>query len=153
MKKKLLSFGLFSCTAIISLFFWSCAKKDTITFPPETSPSITAAEKTSSATADPAIAYVNNNKLMVMNTDGSNQTVIVSSTSIGAPSWSPDAHSIVFPGIINAVNSLWIVDVAVVNGIPTGSNLHRVTINLAGTQGSPSWSPLGDAIAFTNATS
>jgi len=153
MKKLLSRFVFFSGSIIIAFMLNGCTKKDTISTPGESETFATTIEKASSPAADPAIAYVNNNKLMVMNTDGSNKTVIASGTSIGAPSWSPDAHSIVFPGTVNAVNGLWVVDVAVVNGVPTGSNLHKITINLAGTPGSPSWSPLGDLIAFTNSTS
>ena len=44
-----------------------------------------------------AIAFVRNGDLVVMNADGSNQTVVYSGSGRGAtPSWSPDEKSIVF---------------------------------------------------------
>src|SRR5690242_6348625 len=147
MKKISSRMILFSIAATVTLFLISCAKKVILT-PMESTTSTITAEKASSAAADPAIAYVSNNNLMVMNADGSNQTVI-SSGGASTPSWSPDAHSLVFA----RSGGLWIIDVAVVNGVPTGSNLHQIPFTLAGTQGNPSWSPLGDRIAFTNTTS
>jgi Tol biopolymer transport system component len=106
--------------------------------------------------ADPAIAFVNGSKLFVMNADGSNQTVLVEGekfTLLSHPSWAPDGGSIVFAGTpAGREKGIWIVDVAVVDGTPAGSNLRKVPIDLVGSQGSPAWSPTGGTIAFTNAT-
>lgn len=147
MKKNLNNPAFLFYALLLGLFFAGCTKKDTA-FMPATNVVSTQAERiASTAPADPAIAYVNNNNLMVMNADGSNQTVIVSAGA-ATPSWSPDAHSIVF----TRAGGLWIVDVSVVNGVPVGSNLHKIPFTLPGTQGSPSWSPAGDSIAFTNAS-
>jgi Tol biopolymer transport system component len=104
--------------------------------------------------ADPAIAFVEGgttNKLLVMNASGTHRTVIATGSSFGHPSWSPDARSIAFGGTIGGSGGIWIIDVAVMNDVPTGSNLRRVPINLPGTSGGPwgpDWSPLGDLIAF-----
>ncbi|HUS03351.1 MAG TPA: hypothetical protein VMY77_16540 [Chitinophagaceae bacterium] len=147
MKKNLNIPVLLFCALLVSLFFAGCTKKDNSVTPATNVASTQAQRIGSTAPADPAIAYVSNNNLMVMNADGSNQTVIVSGGA-GAPSWSPEAHSIVF----TRAGGLWIVDVSVVNGVSTGSNLHRIPFTLSGTQGSPSWSPAGDLIAFTNAS-
>ena len=47
--------------------------------------------------ANPAIAFIKNLALWVMNADGSNQTQIFNGAN-GRPSWSPDGHSIAFWG-------------------------------------------------------
>lgn len=149
-------FALFSCAALAGLLLGSCTKKDKVLNPQSVSNTFsTVVEKAPTPPvppADPAIAYVVTGtvpKLMVMNADGSNQTVIQTGTSIGQPSWSPDAHSIVFTGTIGGQNGILIVDVSVVNGIPTGSNLRPIPINNVTNKPSwARWSPLGDLIVF-----
>ena len=153
MKQLSLWLALFSCAVLASLLPESCTKKDGVLDPQSLSKiSTLAVEKTSSTTpaADPAITYQNNGDLMVMNADGSNQAVIATAdnTSAQRPSWSPDAHNIVFSGTIGGVRGMWIVSVLVVNGKPTGSNLHRVQINLTGNPAWAKWSPVGDSIVF-----
>lgn len=107
--------------------------------------------------ADPAIAFVkrgtngNPDKLFVMNASGTHQTAIATgaSFSFGHPSWSPNAGSIVFGGTIGGQSGMWIIDVAVVNGTPGGTNLRRILDH----GGSPAWMPTGDTIAFAHPVS
>lgn len=76
---------------------------------------------------DPAIAYVENGDLRVMNADGSNKTTIVAGAGILAqPSWSPDGTRIAFQQ-----NGLYVVD-------RDGTDL---TLLLSGTAAYPAWSP------------
>jgi Tol biopolymer transport system component len=80
-----------------------------------------------------------------MNADGSNVTTIYTHTSsiFQLPCWSPGGNHIAAQANFN----LWRIDVALVGGVPTGSNptvlLDRTTI-----VGGSAWSPLGDQIAF-----
>jgi Tol biopolymer transport system component len=103
--------------------------------------------------ANPEIAYVidggNANLIAVMNADGSNQTQVYSGSNgnFFTPSWSPlgsgtqlDPYSIAF----ECCGGLWRIDVAVVNGVPQGSN---EIILLSGDYFNPAWSPAGDEIA------
>ena len=89
--------------------------------------------------ADPAIAV---RGLTVMNDDGSNKTVVFSEGNLPRmPSWSPGADSIAFTRSIE----LWRIDVAVVDGVPQGSNLTKLLDRAL----DPQWSPLGNEIAFS----
>jgi Tol biopolymer transport system component len=99
--------------------------------------------------ADPAIAYVDlkgNNKLMVMNADGSNKAAILSGEG-GLPSWSPDGKHIAFLRGPWGAQSLWRIDVNVVGGKPEGSNLMELVAD-CNPHGEPAWSPAGDVIAY-----
>jgi len=104
--------------------------------------------------ANPAIAYVidggNANLIAVMNADGSNQTQVYSGGNLNffLPSWSPlgsgtqlDPYSIAFEVCCTSLRRM---DVAVVNGVPQGSN---EIILASGGYFNPAWSPTGDEIA------
>jgi len=103
--------------------------------------------------ADPAIAFVaqrggrNLYDLKVMNVDGSNVTTIYTASTVlfGLPSWSPDGHSIAFV----KSNDLWLIDVSVSNGVPTGTNA-RVLLDRSTSVSHPDWSADGTRIAFVD---
>ena len=93
--------------------------------------------------ADPEIAYVGNDALMVMNASGSNQTAVFTGTVDPAwPAWAPGGGAIAFD--YQGGYHLWRVDVGVVGGVPTGTN---ATVLIDTTTGFPDWSPDGGAIA------
>jgi Tol biopolymer transport system component len=93
--------------------------------------------------ADPAIAYAGDGGLCVMNADGSNQTVILEGDIYDSfsPCWSRDGNHIAF----NRGQELWRIDVAVVDGVPQGSNATRIH---EGPAYNPQWSPDGSTILF-----
>jgi dipeptidyl aminopeptidase/acylaminoacyl peptidase len=106
--------------------------------------------------ADPAIALTELKKaysyLKVMNTDGSNLTTILSLqvSTQGAvsfrPSWSPGGDRIAF----SRRGELWLIDVRVVNGVPTGSNTRLLVSRTADRLVDwVSWSPNGEQILYT----
>jgi dipeptidyl aminopeptidase/acylaminoacyl peptidase len=108
----------------------------------------------SSTVADPAIAYRtfqgNKHTLNVMNADGSNQTKLYTDAGIDDPSWAPDGSAIAFENRVGLSQSgLWRIDVAVVNGVPQGSNARLLAARDVdcGACGDPAWSPLGQEIA------
>jgi len=107
--------------------------------------------------ADPVIAFLNysrnaDDKLLVMNADGSNQTVVHSAPHILRPSWSPDGASIVFRRDETAAE-LWIIDVVIVDGKPQSTIARPLTAQCGKSLSTPfigcepAWSPRG--IAFT----
>ncbi len=101
------------------------------------------------APADPAVAYVTNGELRVMDADGANQTtVFIGTWLISLPSWSPDGQGIAFTDGINSPD-LWLVDIAVVNGAPRGTNA-RVLLDRGAGIHHAAWSPVGDRIAFVD---
>jgi len=109
--------------------------------------------------ANPAIAFVrmrtatsgkltNEGALMVMDADGSNQTVLfrerVSMSGgyeVRHPSWSPDGTKIAFARVPWGSGSEWGIYTIAVDG----TNLVRVT---PGAGGAPAWSPDGLQIAY-----
>jgi Tol biopolymer transport system component len=100
------------------------------------------------APAAPAIAFTRDgNKLLVMNADGSNQTILLSATSVSNPSWSPAGNALVIAATVNGTSGIWLLDVSVLGGVPKGSNLRFLT---SGFQ--PSWSARGDTIVYIPAT-
>jgi Tol biopolymer transport system component len=76
--------------------------------------------------ADPEIAYANENDIMVMNADGSNQASVYNSELWPrSPCWSGDGTKIAFL----EYGDIWVIDVEIVNGKPKGSNLVQITNN------------------------
>jgi hypothetical protein len=113
--------------------------------------------------ADPAIAFEITGRvraghgwrtawfLKVMNADGTNVTPIFmtepgQSIGFSRPAWSPDGRCIAFYRDGVAPNpGIYLVDVSLVNGVPTGTN---VRLFLSDPAWMPAWSPLGDQIAY-----
>jgi Tol biopolymer transport system component len=95
--------------------------------------------------ADPAIAFVHDGTLRVMNADGSMNTALVDGVSRGV-SWSPSATRIAFaPGGSGSTNTIMIADLALANGVPIVTGTTDLVLPHPGT---PAWSPLGDLIAY-----
>ena len=153
MKQLSLWFAFFASAVLAGLLPVSCTKENGALDPLSMSNKTSmAANKPSpppsTSPADPAIAYEDRGtgKVMVMNADGSNQTVVASG---GLPSWSPNGHSIFFEGSVGGVGGFAIVDVAVTTGNKViASNLRHVPITQPGTANGGRWSPLGDQIVF-----
>ncbi len=106
--------------------------------------------------ADPAIAYRVDYSIWVMNADGSNQAVVLDEAEYpgfevsGAPSWSPDGASLAFAGYYNTDGTwgLFILDIAVVNGVPQGSGFRQIVSDAdCNSCHHPVWSPTGNEIA------
>jgi Tol biopolymer transport system component len=112
-------------------------------------PMATAPKPPKDPPADPVIVFSggeNVERLKVMNADGSNEAVIYRK---GGPkryhSWSPDGAYVAFA----MSGGIWAMDVSVVRGKPTGSNLRE--LSSSGTY--PAWSPAGDEIAISTGSS
>ncbi len=89
--------------------------------------------------ADPAIAFVQNTDLMVMNADGSNQTTVFDAGEVWyEPSWSPDGTQLVFGSDIQG-GGVFKIDV-------DGTNLQNVVAPVVASTGGgfarPVWSPV-----------
>jgi len=152
MKQLSLWFALFSCAVLAVLLPESCTKENGVSDQKGLSKTSALANGKPSVTptANPAIAYLfgKSNSIMVMNADGSNQTAIISG-GVGPAVWSPDGKSLLFERTVNSLTTLWLEDVSVVNGKPTGSNLRQIPINLPTSRlNGERWSPLGDSIVF-----
>jgi Tol biopolymer transport system component len=81
-----------------------------------------------------------------MNSDGSNITTVFEGPRFGMlfnPSWSRDASTIAF---FDFINGIWLLDVDVVGGVPTGTNARLLLDRGA----HPVWSPVSDEIAFVD---
>ena len=89
--------------------------------------------------ADPAIAFVDDGTLMVMNADGSEKTSLVDGVSRGV-SWSPYGNRVAY-----SAGTIAVAELSLSNGVPVVANV--VDLNLPH-PGAPAWSPLGDLIAY-----
>ena len=109
---------------------------------------------------DPAIAYVANGALMVMNADGSSQTVILQppnpkgskqAAAVYRPNWSPDGSQLVFESYIQG-DGIYVIN-------KDGSGLRKViALNNGASLAYPVWSPAPAAddqwkIAFSDQVS
>jgi Tol biopolymer transport system component len=100
----------------------------------ERDPSFAKPPPPPAAPPNPAIAFVQNTALMVMNADGSNQTGVLDAGETSyEPSWSPDGTQIVFGSSIQG-SGVYVINV-------DGTNLRKVVATTAG-QGNPVWSPV-----------
>ena len=86
--------------------------------------------------ADPAIAFVQETDLKVMNADGSNQTLVLAGgESSYEPSWSPDGTQLVFGSNIQG-SGVYVINV-------NGTNLRKVVATITGGGATnPVWSPV-----------
>jgi len=84
---------------------------------------------------DPAIAYWMDDDLMVMNADGSNQTIVLgeAGTLHGGVDWSPDATQLVFTSNIQG-NGIYVIDV-------DGTDLTKIVGISTSLLTRPAWSP------------
>ena len=102
--------------------------------------------------ADPAIVCIvdwlsTEAKVVVMDADGGNRTVV--HTTVGPiiePTWAPDGSAVAF---LKGFKELWRIDVAVVDGVPEGSDPQLILAELDYNQiRKPQWSPEGDEIFY-----
>lgn len=112
--------------------------------------------------ADPAIAFYhqtsgpNPNRIMVMNSDGTNKATIYEAyfSIFGNPSWSSDGASIAWAGRTGGNSGVWRIDVSVVDGEPVGSNLQQlVSDEDCGFCIDAAWSPSGNEIVVAKSPS
>lgn len=84
-----------------------------------------------------------NYEICVMDADGSNQTILVSSSEWEQnPSWSPDGRRMVFESDVVGNDEIYILNI-------DSGDFIRLTSNLAADH-SPTWSPDGKRIAFVS---
>jgi WD40 repeat protein len=152
MKLERLLISIVIVSLLVSMAFTMVSAKKPPKPPPEEPP------------VDPAIAFFkqtsgpNENQIVIMNEDGSNQAVIYedyfSTTGI---SWSPDGNSIAWSGYTYVPNvpgqnyGIWRMDIEVIDNEPQGSNLQQLVSMEYSTKGA-AWSPLGDEIAYASRT-
>jgi Tol biopolymer transport system component len=93
-------------------------------------------------TSDRGTAH-NDEEIVVMNSDGSNQTSISGSPADDyEPAWSPDGRRIAFARTAGETSDLWVMDA-------DGRNQLRLTTSAAWDE-EPSWSPDGSKLLFTS---
>lgn len=97
--------------------------------------------------ADPAIAFVKtrglHNLLMVIDADGSNETVLYKWPTIREPAFRPDASEILF----RLGGSIWAIDLAIESGKPVASNQREL---LPGCSCDVDWAPDGSSFAVAD---
>jgi Tol biopolymer transport system component len=135
---------LFAWTA---LFFGACTADPNGPAAESASQTLASGKPRPSPPANPEIAW-SKDGIWVMNADGSNQARVTPPDGwIGNPAWSPlvgesPSYQLAYSDI--DTDTLWIVDISVVSGVPRGSAPRVLTTG--GRE--PSWSPLGDEIAY-----
>ncbi len=88
------------------------------------------------------IAFTRNGDIFVADASGSNAIDITNTANNSAPAWSPNGSRIAFASTRNNPSG----DLFLVN--PDGSNVVRLTYNVASSVGHPAWSQDGTRIAF-----
>jgi Tol biopolymer transport system component len=98
------------------------------------------------------IVYMKGGDIWVMDADGTNETNLTNTPDINErdPAWSPDGTKIAFtgPGGFNEDNSGGLEDIYVMDADPTTDDATSLTNTPYSLEYQPSWSPLGDQLAF-----
>ena len=103
-----------------------------------------------------AIVFVKRGNLVVINADGSNQTVLYDAAYVSTPSWSGDGSSIVFHTYHDGEDSIRTIGIKVIGGViqpgAVSASLLPCTPYSGSAIGScqPAWSPIDDWIAVAD---
>src|ERR1043165_9542210 len=147
MKKQCLGLAI----VLLSVFMLgSCQQDPNSTFSAPNGTYSKAAAQTS--TAAPAIIYTTGNNIAVMDSDGTHQSSVYTSTaSVSSPNWS-SSNSATWAERTSTSSAIRALDISVSGGTPVGSNLRTITSlsSSSPTIQKPRWSSLGSTnkIAF-----